>query len=72
MLPEKNKRELLELRLKGIEEDVAEINGIGMVGIAFRKSKRSPQRQLTSSLRTVSISQPVQEELYKCSSSLFQ
>lgn len=32
MLPEKNKRELLEMRLIGIEEDVAEKTGIGMSG----------------------------------------
>lgn len=74
MLPEKNKRELLEMRLKGIEEDVTELNriGIGMFGCVSRTSRRIPQRQLASGMRAVSISQPVQEELYKCSPSLFK
>lgn len=61
MLPEKNKRELLEMRLKGIEEDIAEKN-----------AKVVSHRQVGGfSFGSAPITIPVQGEIYKCSSTLF-
>lgn len=67
MLPEKNKRELLEMRLKGIEEDVAERTGGGVFGSTSQKNKEYSFVQSSFGYGTPSV----QVELYKCSSTLF-
>lgn len=69
MLPEKNKRELLEMRLKGIEEDVAERTG-GILFVntcASQKNKGNSYGQPSFGFATPSV----QVELYECSSTLF-
>eukprot|EP00105_Crassostrea_gigas_P004685 XP_011417978.1 PREDICTED: uncharacterized protein LOC105321415 [Crassostrea gigas] len=67
MLPEKNKRELLEMRLKGIEVDVAVKNGIGMFGSTGISKNKGGLVQHSALFGTSSV----QVELYKCSSTLF-
>lgn len=67
MLPEKNKRELLEMRLKGIEEDVAGRTGGGIFGSTYQKNKGNSYGQPSFGYATPSV----QVELYQCSSILF-
>ncbi|XP_052677079.1 uncharacterized protein LOC128158335 [Crassostrea angulata] len=67
MLPEKNKRELLEMRLKGIEEDVAGRTGGGIFGSTYQKNKGNSYGQPSFGYATPSV----QVELYQCSSTLF-
>lgn len=73
MLPEKNKRELLEFRLKDIEEDVEEKNGVGIFG---RPSRTNLGIQVTyASNSSFGFGKPLipqAETMFKCSSTLFQ
>lgn len=71
MLPEKNKRELLEMRLKGIEEDIVERNEKGSFGGVSQRNRGISHYPGEFSFDSALTAIPVEEETYICSSTLF-
>lgn len=71
MLPDKNKRELLEMRLKGIEEDIVERNEKGSFGGVSQRNRGISHLSSVFTYRSAPAAIPVEEETYICSSTLF-